>query len=436
MAVDVVSVADDDDFGAGPSTPTNGVVKPLAGAKYVESVLIDEERAAATRVPFRSLPQLVEPMLQRAATPFLGLRFSPDDEPIVEAPHDAIVGLSGPTGVFKTTTAVQLGVTFARSQGITVYLSLELGNVEVAARAAGQALGLPWRAPLTGQVPRADLTRALDVSRFVVLDGDNANLGKLEETITTMRKAFPGLPVLVVIDYLGLLRGAGEVRDERLRIATLVEQVRSFVVRLGVLALLLMQMSRQNARASRAGELLGADTTATGAESGAIEHACAVTLSLGAIETRDDGRVSIALSVGKNRYGIGDRVWPLIVEPASGVVTIDGTAKPASIVRTERASKVDDTKVNGAKLAITEALRKSAEPMSRSKLRDAIGGKDTTIAAAVMSLVKADDGSPDAVVEVRFGRHGKAWPVWLRSKAIEARLDIGPSMGAGRGLDD
>ena len=224
---------------------------------------------------------------------------------------------------------------------------------------------------------------------------------------------------MVAFDYLQILEGDGTARDERTRIAGIAEAVRRFAKRTPALVLAVSQSSRAGANALRKGDVVGADTATTGAESSQIERGAYLTIAIGEAVARADGSTDVSLSIGKSRFGVGDRVIPCSFDGATGRWRVTGPAVTAADHRAARAADKDAGKVATAGLAVLGVLSSSAEPMSGRRIREATGLKRDHVIQAIKSLAKAG-----AVVEVAGRKEGGRWPLWTPDRAAAAGLQI------------
>ena len=147
---------------------------------------------------------------------------------------DRVAVLVGPTGRGKTAFAVQVAEAAAAAGHPVVYLSVELGAEELAARLiALRARGaVPWRAVLRGQVPRPELEQAGTdlVARCPNLylcapppgQRTAARLARLARAVAARHD---GRPPLVVVDYLQRMKG--DESDRRWEVSALSGELRA-----------------------------------------------------------------------------------------------------------------------------------------------------------------------------------------------------------------
>ena len=147
---------------------------------------------------------------------------------------DRVAVLVGPTGRGKTAFAVQVAEAAAAAGHPVVYLSVELGAEELAARLiALRARGaVPWRAVLRGQVPRPELeqagtdlvTRCPNLYLCAPPPGQRtaARLARLARAVAARHD---GRPPLVVVDYLQRMKG--DESDRRWEVSALSGELRA-----------------------------------------------------------------------------------------------------------------------------------------------------------------------------------------------------------------
>ncbi len=372
-------------------------------------------------------PDLAAEIERLSSMPWINLRLG--DSVVVRARLGMVVALTAQTGGGKSSLALDMGADHARHTGPVVYISAELDADVVAARAVGQAIGAAWADVLSlVGVTAEQVARVLaDLRRLIILDGSRATLVHAEQAIATMRAEHPNEPILLIADYLQVLPGEG--REERVRVANIAESIRRAAQRLGVVVLAVSQTSRASSKGLRDGELVGADTTTTGAESSQIERMASVTIAIGGLRQREDGASDVDLSIGKSRFGGGDKVLPATYDGRTGRWAIVGPAVTGAEKRAERSQEKDGKRQETAALAILAMLEKAAAPMARADLVTALGLRRADVIAAVRDLI-ADPDSP--VVEVKGRRAGPAWPVWVRHRADAAGIDIVPTSLGGQ----
>ena len=215
--------------------------------------------------------------------------------------------LVGGTGAGKTQWAVQIAVEAARAGGRVLYLALELGRADLAARVVGALAGVPWSGLLLGRVadvytPR--MTQAMKVAAELPFHTEcGVPFGYGAETL--MQRAWSLRPALVVLDYLQLCGGkAGD--DPRGTVGRVSYVARTIARDLGAVVLVLSSTARANYAdlvndpSKDPGDLVG-----MGKESGEIEYAADGVLVLA--RSGDEGRGRTVV-LAKNRHGPLGRV--------------------------------------------------------------------------------------------------------------------------------
>lgn len=384
----------------------------------------EEPTVAAAVIKYRA-PDLAAVITERATWPWVSLRIGADRVEIVRARVGQLVVLTAPSGAGKSSLAIEFARRHAEDVGPAIYLSRELDHDEVGGRIVSQRCGCSWEDALTGKINPAEMARALALPRLVVLALDGATVGKLEHALAELRRDNPDAPVFIVVDYLQLLDGGGA--DERMRVAAIAESLRQLAQRLRAVILGVSQTSRASSRGLRDGELVGADTTTTGAESAQIERAASITIALGGMKPLADGSTSVDISIGKGRMGQGDQVRPAVHEGRTGAWSVMGPSVSGDERRAERSGERDGGRVKQATLAIGALLATVSTPLSRAQIRADLGIRRIDVTAACRALL-ADPTS--GVVEVRGIRSGGSWPLWSRDMAARAGIDVVPT-GAG-----
>lgn len=383
---------------------------------------LDKRKQEASVKPYLRAPQLVAAILARANDPWVSLNVRGDTLARVRVGSTVVV--IGGSGSGKSSLALEMCCEHAENVGPSVVMSIELPGEEAGARIVGQKCDASWEDALTGKVPLEAMERALCCDRLYILDRRRATLKNLEVAVADARVEYPGQPILVAIDYAQLLE-SGE-REVRMRVADAFSQIDDCAREHKFVALALSQMSRENARKARSGEMLGADAAQAGAESAAIEQWATLTLTIGKAAEREDGTSAVELSVGKARMGKGDRVFPMTYNGRTGLWSVSGESKKADEVRdqrvTERSMK-DDKTIEAAMITIAT---QSPVPLSRTDLKKAISGNAGRKTAAVYRLLQKTDAQPNPpLVEVHRRSKGAKkgdWMVWTPERAHAAGI--------------
>ena len=241
--------------------------------------------------------------------------------------------LTGTTGAGKTQLSLQVAFKAACAGVPTLYIGLELGELDLVARllalAEGEATGRtpPWSAMYLGQTDSGTLERMGSDYRdtlaglpfraeFGPPNGWGAD--QLHARVRAMRDKYPEKtpgerPLLVVLDYL---QAIGESADKRLelreRIGRAAYAGRAAAREFGAAVLVLSSVSRDNAkrlRASKDSENTDpekdnpADLVGLGKESGEIEYAADTVMALVSGEYEERKPTPIHLAVAKMRAG-------------------------------------------------------------------------------------------------------------------------------------
>jgi hypothetical protein len=369
------------------------------------------------------LSTLAAEIAVEASRPWISLRVGPGAGEELEAiPVGAVAFILGAPGSGKSSLAVEIAIHHARAVGPVVFISREMKRTHTAARFASNCRGLTWADVLRGRADHDAVCQALaEFSDVAIIDRDDANLEVATRWIRGWRTRGDERPILVIADYVQILDGHDDTREERARVGQIVEGLRRWADENDVLAIGLSQMSRAAARALLSGETVGADTAAGGAESAQIERAAHVVMAIGEVVRGDGGYTDASLSIGKARLGESDRVVPVRFHGASGRYQITGAAVTGATHKATRGAARSAAKVQAAGLAVKGALADASAPMSRNDLRRATGLARADVYNAIATLIDAGE-----LVEVATNRKGGAWPVWTAARAAAASLPIVP----------
>jgi Bifunctional DNA primase/polymerase, N-terminal/DnaB-like helicase C terminal domain len=368
----------------------------------------------------RRAPELVYRILERANDPWVSLGLGGKE--IASLRLGSVAMLMGGPGAGKSTLSAALVTEHARLHGPGIYLSLELDDDELGARIVGMQTGTSWADVLRGKVCEDDMAWALNIPRLAVLDGSTTTFADLEAEVMAMREEFPGQPIFVAVDYLQIV--SSNAKEIRAQVGAVAESLRVLAKRLRVVALGVSQTSRSAGKALRAGELTGVESMTAGAESSAIERAAYLTLAIGSVgPIRDDQTATVELSIGKGRFGGGDRVLPMSYNGRTGKWEISGEARLAADVNAEKAAEKDDGRVETAKGALVRAADKSDRPQSRGELRTAVKMSREVVKRAIEELLEAGE-------LVEYGRAARSRdPLIWTPKRREQRLAQGSHGG-------
>lgn len=354
--------------------------------------------------------------------PWIPLRIGPGaGEELEPVPVGAVAFILGAPGSGKSSLAVEIAIHHAQEVGPVLFISREMKRTHTAARFASNRTGLVWADILRGRCDGSTVHQALaelgEASDVAIIDRGAANLKHAARWIEGWRYRGDGRPILVIADYVQILDGHDDTREERARVGRIVEEMRQWADDQNVLMIGLSQMSRAAARALLSGEHVGADTAAGGAESAQIERAAHVMLAIGEVVRRDDGYTDASLSIGKSRLGESDRVVPVQYHGPSGRYRVTGAAVTGAAHKASRGTAKSAARLATVKLAVKGLLADSPGPMSRNAVREATGLNRDNVYDAISELVDAGD-----LVEVMQNRKGGAWPVWHPARATAASL--------------
>jgi hypothetical protein len=285
--------------------------------------------------------------------------------------------------------------------------------------------GTSWSDVLRGRATEQAAAALLDLPRLLFLDEDRTSFSALRRCIAEVKVDFPGEPIMVLVDYIQLIeasgRGSGELRQ---RTNDAVDELRRLILAEKLLGLVLSQMSREVSRAAKRGERLGGDAGDGGAESAAIERAAAITAEIGRqVEVTEPGvygAKDVQLSIGKGRYGGGDRVVELRQWGASGLTRVlrDEPAREVREREREQREKSTATEKRGRiEASLMEAADRATEPFSRQELFASAGissGRALVLARSVVDgLLKSG-----ALVEINARKErSKTALLWTRDRA-------------------
>lgn len=378
---------------------------------------LEEERS--TKRTYHTVFDIADAIREFARRPWVTYEIG--GEPIDALPLGESLCLAGPTGGGKSTLAFAIATSHAKKYGPALIVSKELSEVAAASRIAAMESGASWSDVLRGHATEYAIEKLCEIPRLVFLDLDRATLATVQKSIHELKLDYPGEPIMVVIDYIQLFRLEGS--DMRARVADAIDLLRKMIQRSLVAGLLLSQMAREKSNAARKAERLGADTTDGGAESGAIEQAAATTAELGyQSDVAQDGSRDVLLSIGKARYGGGDRVIELRQWGATGVTRVLRD-QPASQVREARERQREEAKAKQAESKaaadmqrLVDAAQASPRALTRSELASAVGMRSQSAGRLIAALI-----ANHALVEVHAAKskHATYPPVWTPARQAE-----------------
>lgn len=372
------------------------------------------EAERRTRRTYHTVRDVADDMREFAKRPWVP--FGLGGEVIDALPVGESMFLMGPTGSGKSTLAFAIAANHARNVGPSLVVSKELSEVVAAARIGAMESQLYWADVLRGPATEAAITKLLEMPRLTFIDTKRASFTGVQRALSELKIDFPDQPIMLVVDYVQLLRVDG--KDMRARVADAIEMLREIVQVNLVVGLMLSQMSRDKASGARKGERLGADSIDGGAESSAIEHAAAITAQIGKqTPLAADGSRDVQLSIGKGRYGGADRVIELRQWGATGFTRILRD-QPASEVRETEQRLRDEATLSRYRAEIMEVADRAREPMTREELRKEAAVRGKEAGQAIRSLIASG-----RLVEVATKRAGSShWLIWTPERAAAAGL--------------
>lgn len=367
---------------------TNGSNGTHANGHDADHTFADRDEEPIAKSPRRKLgrtwDECAEEIRERMHEPWTSIRIGNTD--VAECRNGSFIPLIAPSGAGKSSLAIQMLVDHALNRGVAIYMTYELDGDEAVGRGIGQLAQYGWANVLRGDIPvdHIPMTRTHPrLDRIRVLERDDATLENLAQLVIELRKEFAGESILVVVDYMQAK--PAPPGKERGYIANVSSELRRAAKTNRVVIVGISQASTDNSKKLRAGDLLGIDSAATGAETSQIERDAYVILTLGDRQPIDMDAVSWKLSVAKNRMGDPDIVHELHYRGRVGHWEVVGEPRKASDVRAEKAEERAKAKKNGGidpveamlKRLINEHKAGRREMCTKSYLRGGNGfGKD------------------------------------------------------------
>lgn len=385
---------------------------------------IAEAQESSAPSPIRSLPDLVDEVLALPTRRWVALTVGGTYGEIAELPVGNYAVVAGGSGSGKSTLALQIAVNFAADHGWVLFVSAELQATESAARIVGMYTDTTWSQVIKGPCGRAQVEQGLSrLSSFAIIDGPHAKMHVVARAVAEMQTRYPDVPGLVVFDYLGIFDAGSNDRDERARISRLSEEIRRFLQDANVAGIVVTQVSRANQKGLARGDLLGAETISVAAESAQVERGAALVLVLGdRSEPGDDGSVWVSLSIGKQRFGAGDKVFRLNQAPC-GRWRIDSPPQSAAVARAAKGTVAAASEVQRNADAILGHLQKKPDPLSRAEIRSRLGVANAKSVAAINALL---DSGELVEVQIRSPAKSRAWLITTPAHAKARGLAIVP----------
>ena len=208
--------------------------------------------------------------------------------------------LAARPAVGKSSFAQSLGLALAGDGLTTLFLSLEMGDTEVADRGVASAGRLSYSALLTGKMTDDSWSRASEAME---------NLGRLpfyvdDQPALTLRdirfkaKSVKGIKVLI-LDYLQLCASTRRDGNRNGEIEEISRGLKALAKELGIAVIALSQLNRDVEKRTNKRPALS-DLR----DSGAIEQDADVVMFLWPVrEFEDEGRRIVGLGIDKNRQG-------------------------------------------------------------------------------------------------------------------------------------
>lgn len=205
-----------------------------------------------------------------------------------------LVILAARPGVGKSSFSWQIANSMAAQGKVTLFLSMEMPEDEIADRAVSNSARVNYQSLLTGKMTPDDWTRSAEaleeMGRRPLYVDDQPALTILD--IRTKARSIPELNVLVV-DYLQLCDGIGDKRNNVLEEIT--RGLKALAKELNICVIALSQLNRDGAE--------GRPKLHHLRDSGAIEQDADIVMFLWEVKVFDDGRKLIGLGIDKNRQG-------------------------------------------------------------------------------------------------------------------------------------
>lgn len=417
-----------------PRDPTDPH-SPEAVEAHVLRIEDEREKRERAKTPWFTWTQIVDEIKAHKNDPTVAIRLLDTD--LVRVLVGAMIVLAGGPGSGKSTLASNVLLQHAIEVGPALAVSIELPMREFGARTIGLTHDASWIGALTGEVSDDAMDRFVEripraesgLPRYLVLDRKRANLANLKLAVDALKKAWPGLPILVAVDYVQILKnenGPKRVDNERLRVADLIEELDEMAREMGFVVIALSQMSAANSKIARSGEAIGVDGGAElAAETTAFNRFATVGLSIGARSPRcEDGSEVVELSVGKFRMGQGDGVWPMRTWGRSGKWRVDGPFRPAQEVRDSRDAEKAAKKEKKDDNALVGIVARSSRPMTQNEICDEVGGNKSKCIARIKRQI-ADKTLCYVGRRAPTGRKGAVtWMIWTPEKARSSGIGI------------
>jgi replicative DNA helicase len=207
----------------------------------------------------------------------------------------ALYVIGGRPGKGKSMIALQLATAIAVAERPVAFFSLEMGALELAARALSAETQIPLGKIDTKQLSedekkRLSVAHTSLASSLYLEASSGRKVTELRPSLRQIRATAGAMPVAVFVDYLQLLEAEGSSLYER--VTAISKQLKSLAMELDVPIIALAQLNRQAENRS------GAPSLADLRDSGAIEQDADAVLLLS-----EDSLGRLVISIQKNRQG-------------------------------------------------------------------------------------------------------------------------------------
>ncbi|MEY4510966.1 MAG: hypothetical protein RLZZ450_3088 [Pseudomonadota bacterium] len=162
--------------------------------------------------------------------------------------------LVGGTGVQKTAAVISMALNHARDGGAVLYAGLEIDDEQAWVRFAADMADVRWSACMTGTATADERRRlhavAPELNNLAIrLEPDDESgwrVSRLRVAVAEMLAEYPDKPLLVIVDFLQIISGEPDVREElRERIKTATYAAKHVSRRKGVTVLLVSSIARE-----------------------------------------------------------------------------------------------------------------------------------------------------------------------------------------------